>query len=149
MQQKWLPTVYGLVIIVGALLIQVLVPSVLYDYTWFSRVNALWYDMRFQLFAPQRESVVPIVIIDLDEKTQQREGRWPWDRAKVAQLIEALRAYNTALIGFDVVFSEPVMNAANQVIKQLQSAAERTDAFSSLDAALIEQLTQLAPSVDA
>lgn len=148
MQQKWLPTVFGLVIIVGALMIQVFVPSAPYDNTWFSRVNALWYDMRFQLFAPQRESVVPIVIIDLDEKTQQREGRWPWDRAKVAQLIEALRAYNTALIGFDVVFSEPVMNAANQVIKQLQSAAERTDAFSSLDAALIEQLTQLAPSLD-
>ncbi len=49
-----------------------------------------------------------IVIIDVDEKTMDREGRWPWSRDKVALLVDQLfDRYNVAIAGFDVVFSEP------------------------------------------
>lgn len=81
------------------------------------RLDAVWYDWRFQMLPPQREAVLPIVIVDLDEATQQREGRWPWDRAKVAHLINALRAQGAALIGFDVVFSEPGPNPVRQLLQ--------------------------------
>ena len=40
-----------------------------------NRVDALLYDWRFQLLPPQRHSHIPIVVVDLDEFTQQREGR--------------------------------------------------------------------------
>lgn len=81
------------------------------------RLDAVLYDWRFQLLPPQRDADLPIVIVDLDEATQQREGRWPWDRAKVAHLIQALRAQGTALIGFDVVFSEPGPNPVRQLLQ--------------------------------
>lgn len=81
-----------------------------------TRLNAVWYDLRFQLFPPQRDAQVPIIIVDLDEATQQREGRWPWDRRKVARLIHTLQDYGTALIGFDVVFSEPTVNPVQQLL---------------------------------
>src|SRR5690625_1944028 len=96
--------IVGGLIVVAALLLQFFVSSAPHSGTWLARVNALWYDLRFQLLPPKRTPLMPIVIIDLDEFTQQREGRWPWDRAKVAQLVEALRGQGTALIGFDVVF---------------------------------------------
>lgn len=80
------------------------------------RLDALLYDWRFQLLPPQREDVLPIVIVDLDEATQQREGRWPWDRARVADLLRAMRAHGAAIIGFDVVFSEPGLNPASQIL---------------------------------
>ncbi|WP_368647510.1 CHASE2 domain-containing protein [Castellaniella ginsengisoli] len=82
-----------------------------------NRLDAVLYDWRFEMLPPQREAVLPIVIIDLDEATQQREGRWPWDRAKVAQLIQALRERGAALIGFDVVFSEPGPNPVRQMLQ--------------------------------
>lgn len=81
------------------------------------RLDAMLYDWRFQLLPPQREALLPIVIVDLDEATQQREGRWPWDRAKVAQLVDAMRAQGAVLIGFDVVFSEPGPNPARQLMQ--------------------------------
>ncbi|KAA0910714.1 CHASE2 domain-containing protein [Pusillimonas sp. ANT_WB101] len=81
-----------------------------------NRLDALLYDWRFQLLPPQRALQLPIVIVDLDEFTQQREGRWPWDRAKVAQLLDALRANGAALIGLDMVFSEPGANPVESVL---------------------------------
>ncbi|MFC4297624.1 CHASE2 domain-containing protein [Castellaniella hirudinis] len=81
------------------------------------RLDAVLYDWRFQMLPPQRAADLPIVIVDLDEATQQREGRWPWDRAKVAALIQALRAQGAALIGFDVVFSEPGPNPVRQLLQ--------------------------------
>lgn len=84
------------------------------------RLDAVLYDGRFQLLPPQRPARLPIVIVDLDEATQRREGRWPWDRAKVADLVLALQQHGAGLIGFDVVFSEPGVNPA----KALLSAAD-------------------------
>src|SRR5690625_3124161 len=169
--------IVGGVIVVAALLLQFFVSSTPHSGTWLARVNALWYDLRFQLLPPERTPLMPIVIIDLDEFTQQREGRWPWDRAKVAQLVEALRGQGTALIGFDVVFSEPGGNAAQTVREQLQAqttnknhknnagtelelgqrgevgATEGTDDLNTLAnevdlQALLQQLDVLSPQLD-
>ncbi|MBP6020051.1 MAG: adenylate/guanylate cyclase domain-containing protein [Burkholderiaceae bacterium] len=81
-----------------------------------NRLDALLYDWRFQLLPPQRPARLPIVIVDLDEATQRREGRWPWDRAKVADLVLALQQHGAGLIGFDVVFSEPGVNPAQVLL---------------------------------
>jgi adenylate cyclase len=93
------------------------------------RLDALIYDWRFQLLPPQRAENIPIVIVDLDEFTQQREGRWPWDRRKVADLLTTLQDRGAALIGMDVVFSEPTLNPARQL---LEAAALPDSARSAL-----------------
>lgn len=93
-----------------------------------TRFNNLLYDARFTVLTPQREAQVPIVIVDLDEASIQQEGRWPWDRKKVAHLITELQANDVGLIGLDIVFSEPSRNALQQVLQQAQlSAATKAD----------------------
>src|SRR5690625_2863634 len=109
-------TTLGLVLvalIVGAQIFSAGDPS---RNTALTRVEAVWYDLRFQMLPPQRDSLIPIVIVDLDEATQQREGRWPWDRRKVGQLVQAIQHHGAVLIGFDVVFSEPGDNPVRQVL---------------------------------
>lgn len=97
-----------------------------------TRVNAVWYDWRFQAWPPQRDAAIPIVIVDLDEATQQHEGRWPWDRRKVAELVTALQGYGAALIGFDVVFSEPGGNPVSQILDTAELPPFIADALSPL-----------------
>ena len=97
---------------------QVVTPSDAFHGNLLNRVNAVWYDWRFQLLPPERDAAVPIVIVDVDEATQQREGRWPWDRQKVADLVRQLEHHDAALIGFDVVFSEPSLNPIRQILDQ-------------------------------
>src|SRR5690554_4932579 len=93
-----------------------------------TRFNNLLYDARFALLPPKRSIELPIVIVDLDEDSIQQEGRWPWDRKKVAQLITELQANDVGLIGLDIVFSEPSRNALQQVLQQAQlSAATKAD----------------------
>lgn len=82
-----------------------------------TRLNSLLYDARFTLLPPQRDAKLPIVIIDLDEFSLQREGRWPWARTKVAELVVDLKAAGVLLMGMDMVFSEPSRDALTQVLK--------------------------------
>ena len=48
-----------------------------------------------------------IVIVDVDEKSLAKEGRFPWPRDKLARLLNQLfHKYGIAIAGFDMVFAE-------------------------------------------
>lgn len=82
-----------------------------------ARLDTLIYDWRFQWLTPKRpEGQVPIVVVDVDEQSLKREGRWPWSRTKVAALVQALEQQGVRLIGFDVVFSEAEKNPADDLL---------------------------------
>jgi len=68
----------------------------------------LWaYDARLRVFMPN--TLDPrIVILDIDEKSLNAEGRWPWSRNKLATMISQLfEKYKVKVVGFDVAFAEP------------------------------------------
>jgi len=52
---------------------------------------------------PGSETVIAVI----DEKSLAELGRWPWSRATIARLVDALYKAGAKAIGFDVVFSEP------------------------------------------
>ncbi|MBY4676312.1 CHASE2 domain-containing protein [Marinobacterium arenosum] len=78
-----------------------------------------------------------IVIVDIDEASMAEEGRWPWNRRKLALLLEQLvDHYQVALVGFDMVFSEP----NNQLeLPDLQQALRRRG-NAPVDAGGLQQL---------
>jgi len=83
----------------------------------FARLDTLIYDWRFQWLTPVRpEGQVPIVIVDIDEQSLKREGRWPWGREKIASLVTSLEQQGAVLVAFDVVFSEPEKNPADALL---------------------------------
>ncbi|MCX7303594.1 MAG: adenylate/guanylate cyclase domain-containing protein [Hyphomicrobiales bacterium] len=61
----------------------------------------------FQRFHPRPVSTQPITIVDIDEKSLEQVGQWPWPRSEVARLIDKLTAMGAIVVGFDVVFAEP------------------------------------------
>src|SRR5690606_22081971 len=64
------------------------------------------YDARLNLMMPGTQDT-RIVIIDIDEKSLQEQGRWPWSRNKLAGLVDKLfDEYQVNTLGFDVVFAE-------------------------------------------
>ncbi|MGZ8160292.1 MAG: CHASE2 domain-containing protein, partial [Methylobacter sp.] len=70
-----------------------------------------------------------IVIIDIDEESLAKEGRWPWRRDKLAYLVDMLfDYYNVKLLGFDVVFSEPDTSAGVELLEQLAAGPLQKDA---------------------
>lgn len=64
-----------------------------------------WYDQLLtQLPAGPRSSEV--VIVDLDEPSLARYGRWPWPRSQVAELLSSIQALGPRVIGLDILFAD-------------------------------------------
>ncbi len=47
-----------------------------------------------------------VVIVAVDERSVEAEGRWPWSRARMAQLVDRLAEGGVAAAGLDVIFGE-------------------------------------------
>lgn len=67
-----------------------------------------------------------VVIADIDTKSVDKYGRWPWGRDIMADLLHELQSYyGVRVMGYDIVFSEPDPNdiTAEKVLKQFHSRA--------------------------
>ncbi len=62
-------------------------------------------DFYFTIRGPQKSSE-NIVIVDIDEKSIKELGQWPWERDKLAQILNNLTQHKAGIIGLDIVFSE-------------------------------------------
>ena len=80
------------------------------------------YDWRVR--ARASESVDPsIVIVAVDEKSLDEEGRWPWSRRRIGELTATLfDDYKIKLLGLDILFpketQQPVLDAVRQHARQ-------------------------------
>lgn len=57
----------------------------------------------------------PVTIVDIDDRTLQSVGQWPWPRYIFADLLEQLRRQTHAVIGFDILFPEGDRTSLNRV----------------------------------
>lgn len=62
---------------------------------------------RYLAAKPRPVGEQPVLIVDIDDRSLQALGQWPWSRAVMAQLVDRLREAGAATIGFDIVFPEP------------------------------------------
>ena len=77
------------------------------------------YDTRLLLTMPKTVDD-RIVIVDIDEASLTAEGRWPWGRDKLARFVEILfDDYESAIVGFDIVFAEPDESSGLKVLEKL------------------------------
>lgn len=80
------------------------------------------YDARLNVLMP-RGVDQRVVIVDIDEKSLNEQGRWPWGRDKVALLINQLFShYQINTLGFDVVFAEKDESSGYKALMQLQQS---------------------------
>lgn len=78
-------------------------------------------DMRLTLTMPKGIDK-RVVIADIDEESISELGRWPWNRAILADLVNTLfEHYEIKVVGFDVIFSEPDEVSGTNVLKQLDA----------------------------
>jgi adenylate cyclase len=78
----------------------------------------------FQRIDPRQKTAErPVTIVDIDDKSLEKFGQWPWPRTRIADLITELTRLGAVVIAFDVVFSEP----------DRLNPADAADTFRNLD----------------
>ena len=116
--------------LVGLLIIAVFLLHPLTQFgktTLLAKLEAISYDTRLKLTLPNRGDP-QVVIIDINEPSLQREGRWPWSRDKLARLTtQLLDRYQARAVGFDVVFAEPDRSSGIDVLERLAQRDLRED----------------------
>ena len=96
-----------------------------YQFQLLNTLDAFVYDARLRLTMPGGIDE-RIVILDIDERSLSEQGRWPWSRDKMTQLVTRLfDDYGIAILGFDVVFAEPDSSSGLRSLDNLASGELR------------------------
>src|SRR6266404_3898365 len=70
-------------------------------------------DTRFRYRSPGSTPIDPrIVIVDIDQRSQEVLGKWPFSRIHFAQLLDALHEDKAKVAAFDVTFTNPDQSSA-------------------------------------
>lgn len=113
------------------------------------QLELLLYDWELQQLESQ-ETDWRVVIIDIDDKSLEQQGQWPWSRSKVAQLLYTLQDhYGVSKTGVDIIFPEAGDIEADLALAQafLDTGAVASMAFSLAADGNVAQLGRLGTSV--
>ncbi len=78
-------------------------------YDWRIRANTL----------TQKKFETSVVIVDVDDKSLAAEGRWPWPRTKLADLIKSIQAGGALVVTMDFIFPQKETNIAYEVLNEI------------------------------
>lgn len=108
-------------------------------------LNSFIYDKILTLYPHQYKELARVVIIDIDNISLNREGRWPWPRDKLAQLLLKLQEAGVVVVGVDIIMSAPEINYAIGLKEKLNYAMPELTADKQY---LNNLLEKIAPKVD-
>ncbi len=95
-----------LVVVAGALVTLLVCGLLMFRPLTLQRILNAGYDLQFSLLSQPAPSWVPI-IVDVDDRSLEQVGQWPWPRHRVAELLSSLADAGVAAVGIDALFAEP------------------------------------------
>ena len=97
-----------------------------YNLPWFERLERATYEGIVRFAAAERQADPRIVLVDIDDKSLDRLGSWPWPRSRVADLIDFFAGKGVKVIGLDLAFFEKEYNPG---MAEVKSFWERFEAY--------------------
>src|SRR5215472_6316087 len=121
-------------------------PTAVFSFIKRLELDAL--DLRFRLRPDTYKHPDPrIIIVDIDQRSQEILGRWPFSRTYFARMLDALREDGAKVAAFDITFSKPDETAAP--IRELQrTVLERQKQGGRIDSGLVADLDRLSKEYD-
>ena len=121
-------------------------PTPIFEFVQRQELNAL--DTRFR-YRPLRYTRPDprIIIVDIDQHSQEVLGRWPFSRGHFARMLDALREDSARVVAFDITFTEP-----DEMVGLIRALRERLQARRkqglSLDPELARELASIEDQLD-
>ena len=124
------------------LLVLLLDTTELFSYPFLRKLENWTYDARLNFTLPNQVNE-NIVIVDIDETSLLKVGRFPWQRDKLAELVDNLfDHYQVGIVGFDIVFAEEDQSSGLNAFDRLAENELRDNAQYQ------QALQQIRPSLE-
>ena len=93
---------------ISAILVSIILHFYFYNSKHIKELDYEFYDFIsvFSKTLTEQESDSYTVVIDIDEKSLNQLGQWPWSRVIDAKLIKMINEMNPSAIGINILFSE-------------------------------------------
>ncbi len=89
--------------------------------SWINGINNMAYDQQLKIRLFNSQVITsPIAVVDIDDLSIKRLGRWPWQRSLVAKLITDIQSGGAVVIALDFMLSEPELNLADIVLEKME-----------------------------
>src|SRR5687767_13119469 len=98
-----------------------------------------WTFDHYQISFPRHRKVEAVTIVDIDDRSIQAIGQWPWPRDVLADLVDRVAGASRRAIPSDVLFAEPDRMARGAIAAALRAR----------DPDLSKQLARLRPHDEA
>jgi len=125
--------------LVGLLTLGLLAAAIGLEPVWTARLQSFWFDS-FQRFQSRTVESTPAMVVEIDERSIDALGQWPWPRTLLAKLIRDIEQYQPAAIGIDIWMPEADRLSPQQLLAAARQKdpvlAERLAALPSNDAEL-------------
>lgn len=108
---------YKVLLVLFVLISTLLSSAYLFLPAHFQSLDARIRDFYFKVRGAQKVSN-EIVIVDIDEKSIKALGQWPWERNKVATILNNLQDGDAKIIGLDIIFSEADKTSPYKIAKE-------------------------------
>ncbi|MBK8650552.1 MAG: CHASE2 domain-containing protein [Elusimicrobia bacterium] len=82
------------------------------------------YDLRHNLL-PTPAPAENIRLVKIDDVSIQAEGRWPWPRNKIAELVRRIEDGKPRVIGLGIIFTDPDENQGLAAVQELRRDFEK------------------------
>ncbi len=105
----WRGRTFALACLAGFLLFRVVEPVP------FERLRTQLFDA-LHIMEPRDRQQLPVIIVDIDERSLAKHGQWPWPRNLMARLVDRVAETQPLSIGFDILFSEPDRYSPHRIL---------------------------------
>jgi serine phosphatase RsbU (regulator of sigma subunit)/CHASE2 domain-containing sensor protein len=90
---------------VGVIVLAVLTALLAFQPPFVARQQRQWFDASQRLL-PRAVQSLPATIVEIDQKSMNALGQWPWPRTVLAQLVREIQRARPLAIGLDILMSE-------------------------------------------
>ncbi len=114
-------------------------------------IERIVYSVEMRLDLPRSMGENKIAIVNIDEKSLDQLGPWPWPRSLIAEMIRILKANGAKLIGLDLVFSQKEQNQGLKEVKELYEAISQQQESTGEKASytwVLEKLKRIEENLD-
>ena len=103
---KWIFKKFDWARTVALALLIFLVALRIWDHEFVQTFRFQAFDL-YQQTKPREQGRFPVTIIDVDDRSLEEVGQWPWPRTKIAELVQKTTQAGAVAMAFDIIFSDP------------------------------------------